>query len=272
MDTDAEIERAAINLVRFAQACQASGKAIKREDLRGQVLLNTGTRQFKQVFEMANAYLKEDFGLQMVALPHHEKRVGGSSAVTSTSKTASRWVLQSVLPDNARQQVDMVQTTEEREILGFAATVLSLIFVNNMSLSHEQLVLYVRKLGPPKYVLPSDESRECISGGYATDAQMESAAQAAVAYLVRASYIDKLASQNKNGLQSLASTQATQPAGDEEVDSGQEYTWGPQAKVIFKPLDMARFIAYMTGQECTPEFIKAIGRAYGQNITDVESA
>ncbi|KAI9469472.1 hypothetical protein LPJ55_000536 [Coemansia sp. RSA 990] len=267
MDTEADIERAAINLVRFAHTCRASGKAIKREDLREHVLQNTGTRQFKQVFETANAYLKEDFGLQMVSLPQHEKRTG-SSAATNGTKAANRWVLQSVLPDQARQQVDMVQTTEEREILGFAATVLSLIFVNNMCLSHEQLVMYVRKLGPPQYVLPSDESRESISGGYATDAQMESAAQAAVAYLVRTSYIDKLAPQN-NALHSLANTQATQSAGGEEADSGQEYTWGPQAKVMFQPMDMARFIASVTGQECTPEFIKAIGRAYGQNIESV---
>ncbi|KAJ2766791.1 hypothetical protein IWQ56_003579, partial [Coemansia nantahalensis] len=57
-----------------------------------------------------------------------------------------------------------------------------------------------------------------------------------------------------------------------EPDAGAEYTWGPQAKVMFEPLDMARFIAAMTGADCTPDFVKTIGRACGRNINAAEPA
>ncbi|KAJ2315529.1 hypothetical protein IWW51_000985 [Coemansia sp. RSA 2702] len=273
MEAETEVVRAAINLVRFALACNASGKAIKREEIRGPVLDGLATRSFRRVFDLANEFLREDFGLQMVPLPHHEKKLAATEAKdTQASKAVTRWVLQSSLPDEARERLELVQVKDDQAVLGFAAMVLSLVFVNNMSISNEQLVLYVRKLGPPLCVLPAAESRDMESVGYTTDAQMESAAQAAIAFLVRQGYLDKVSSLGASGRQGIGETQSTQQVAEADADPGQEYTWGPQAKVKFKPLDMARFIATVSGQECTSEFIKTIGRACGQDIATAEAA
>ncbi|KAJ2358171.1 hypothetical protein IWW50_001203 [Coemansia erecta] len=271
LSDDSELHRAAINMARFALACNAGGKPVKREDVRGPVMAGLNTRSFRLVFELANAFLEEDFALKMVPLPQHEKKTAGGEA-KDASKATTRWVLQSVLPDEARERLELELASDEQAVLGFAAMVLSLVFVNNMSISNDQLVLYVRKLGPPECVLPADEARNLGAAGSATDAQMESAAQAAIAYLVRHSYLDKVAAHGADSRQGFGETQATQHTADADADAGLEYTWGPQAKVKFKPLDMARFIAAVSEQECTPDFIKAIGRACGQNIAGAGSA
>ncbi|KAJ2813467.1 hypothetical protein H4S07_000664 [Coemansia furcata] len=252
MDEDNQVfERTATDLVRYALACHAAGKPIKRENLKTHVFSNTHTRNTRPLFDRANALLASSFGLHMVALPSHEKVL---TATKAAPIAATKWVLQSTLPDAARQSLELAQSDEQRAILGFAAMVLSLVFVSNMSVGIDQLVLYVRKLGPPPCITPIDRD--------ASDAQMESAAREAIAYLARHGYLDKVKLGEHSDTQP---TQATQlPEGDLD---GMMYTWGPQAKVEFQPLDMARFIAAATGQECSEAFLKTIGRAYGSDIT-----
>ncbi|KAJ2161838.1 hypothetical protein GGF46_001146 [Coemansia sp. RSA 552] len=272
MDDRPELERAATDLVRYALACHAAGKPIRREDMRAHVLAGVGARSFKPVMENASQLLQDNFGLRMVPLPAHERTAnrGGHGDTQQSSKPTTKWVLQNALSDTARERLDLVQSDDDKSLLGFAAMVLSLIFVNNMSIANDQLVLYVRKLGPPNCVLPPSEARDIHT--YGTDAQMESAAQSAVSYLVRHGYLDKLLPHGaRGGAGETQATQATQQTADlHEPDSDLEYTWGPQAKVMLQPLDMARFIAAVADQECTPDFIKTIGRAYGQSIGEVD--
>ncbi|KAI9500210.1 hypothetical protein GGI25_006262 [Coemansia spiralis] len=266
------IERAAIDLVRYALACNASGKAIKREAIRDQVLSGQATRNTKQIIDRANELLNQSFGLRLTSLPQHEKTLHGGDAegTTQVSKIVNRWVLQSTLPNSAREKLQLAQSEKDKAVLGFAATVLSLIFVNNMSIPTDQLVMYVRKLGPPHHVLCSGEHvGDDGTLAYTSDAQLESAAREAVEYLVRQGYLDKVSIHASGRMGSMATqaTQATQQQGDAGgSDAEFEYTWGPQAKVKFEPLDMARFIAAMTGQECDAEFVKTISRAYGRSI------
>ncbi|PIA15827.1 hypothetical protein COEREDRAFT_44205 [Coemansia reversa NRRL 1564] len=247
MESTADLERRATDLVRYALACHAAGKAMRREDIRTHVLSGAGSRGFKPVMDRATSLLEQNFGLQIVPLPVHERRGGGVDAKDAQqNKAVSKWVLQSTLPDSARARLELEQSDIEKATLGFAATVLSLIFVNNMSISNDQLVLYVRKL--------------------------ESAAQAAIVFLVKQGYLDKVAAHGGAGRSTGGETQASQqPHDGNEPDPGQEYTWGPQAKVRFQQLDMTQFIAAVTGQECTIDFIKAVSRAYGQNIVDGET-
>ncbi|KAJ1962460.1 hypothetical protein GGI12_002637 [Dipsacomyces acuminosporus] len=265
-------DRAAIDLVRYALACHASGKSIRREAIRAQITSNLGSRTTKLVMEKANRLLELHFGLTLAMVPFHEKTLlGGETQDTeqadaaSSSRTTNKWVLKSALPDASRQKLELEQSDDEAAFLGFVATVLSLIFVNNMSIAVDQLVLYVRKLGPPECVILSANSRESSIANYASDAQLESEALEAISFLVKRGYLDKVTSATSGGA-GHGETQATQAAGNGDADTGLEYTWGPQAKIEFQPIDMARFIAATTGQECTAEFIKTVGRAYGRNI------
>ncbi|KAI8325676.1 hypothetical protein GQ54DRAFT_308137 [Martensiomyces pterosporus] len=276
-ETTASVDRAATDLVRYALACHASGKSIKREGIREHVMSGINPRSMKQVMDRANSLLELHFGLTMAPLPLHEKTLLGGEAQhtdqphsASSTRASNKWVLQSKLPDTSRQRLELEQSSDEAAILGFAAAVLSLIFVNNMSMSVDQLVLYVRKLGPPECVLLPNEARIGIAA-YATDAQMESAALEAISYLAKRGYLDKVTSA-ASGAQAHGETQATQAASAGDSDAGVEYTWGPQAKVEFQPIDMARFIAATTGQECTAEFIKTVGRAYGRDIAGAASS
>ncbi|KAJ2891497.1 hypothetical protein GGI21_005842, partial [Coemansia aciculifera] len=150
MEEDSQASgRYAIDLVRYALACHASGKPIKREGIKAQVLATSSIRSARTVHERANELLTQHFGLKMVALPSHEKRLTDNTQAPPTQQqakpvpAATKWVLQSVLKDRAREQLELVQTQEQREVLGFAAMVLSLVFVSNMSVSMDQLVLYV---------------------------------------------------------------------------------------------------------------------------------
>ncbi|KAJ2084102.1 hypothetical protein H4R24_000311 [Coemansia sp. RSA 988] len=273
MESTADLERRATDLVRYALACHAAGKAMRREDIRTHVLSGAGARGFKPIMDRATSLLEQSFGLRIIPLPVHERR-GGSVEVKDSqqNKVTNKWVLQSTLPDSARARLELEQSEDEKATLGFAATVLSLIFVNNMSISNDQLVLYVRKLGPPACILPASEADSVSTSHGVTDAQLESAAQAAIVSLVKQGYLDKVSAQGSTARHTSGETQASQQPGDSnEPDPGQEYTWGPQAKVRFQQLDMTRFIAAVTGQECTHEFIKAVSRAYGQNIANTES-
>ncbi|KAJ2786898.1 hypothetical protein GGI15_001167 [Coemansia interrupta] len=274
-DVGNDLERLSIKLVRYALACQASGKPIRREGIRAQVLSGAGTTKFKPLMERANAMLKNDFGLEMVPLPVHEKTLVYGDNTQSTqqanaqAKAVNKWVLQNVLPDKARLKLDLEQDEDKDAIFGFAATVLSLIFVNNMSLPSDQLIMYVRRLGPPRCIWSSDTSRNVIEESR-SDAQLDSAARESVAYLVNQGYIDRVTSSGGAGAGQgvMGDTQATQRASDlGDGDSGFEYVWGPSAKTQFQPMDMARFIAEMTDKECNADFVKTISRAYGRNIT-----
>ncbi|KAJ2832550.1 hypothetical protein GGI24_001191 [Coemansia furcata] len=91
-----------------------------------------------------------------------------------------------------------------------------------------------------------------------SDTQIESALREAIAYLACHGYLDKVK------LGEHSDMQATQlPEGKL---NGMMYTWGPQAKVEFRPLDMVRFIAAATGQECSEAFLNTICRTYGSDI------
>ena len=60
-------------LVRLALSCEYSRIPIRRADISTKVLGETGTRQFKVVFERAQHELRTKFGMQMEELPSREK-------------------------------------------------------------------------------------------------------------------------------------------------------------------------------------------------------
>lgn len=60
-------------LVRLALASEYSRQPIRRNDISLKVLGEQGSRQFKNVFSMAQKELKERFGMQMAEQPVKEK-------------------------------------------------------------------------------------------------------------------------------------------------------------------------------------------------------
>lgn len=67
------IESMVKKLVRLALACEYSRIPIRRGDISVKVLGDTGSRQFKVVFEGAQRELNAKFGMQMEELPSREK-------------------------------------------------------------------------------------------------------------------------------------------------------------------------------------------------------
>ncbi|KAJ2719210.1 hypothetical protein GGI07_005349 [Coemansia sp. Benny D115] len=297
-----DVQRLAINIVRYALACHASAKPIRRDNIRSQIAAGVSPRTLKTALDRANEMLSQDFGLTMCVLPAHEKVLAysdtsttghtdnhhsgttasnGSATAAKNTAAQSKWVLQSILPDECRKVLELELNRPEQELLGFAAMVLSLIFVSNMSVPVDQLVMYVRKLGPPDSLLLSAESRDSNgnSGSTMSHAQMESAAREAIGLLVRRGYLDRVSTGvSAAGNSLVAESQATQAAtqqiadsNDASADTGMEYTWGPTAKTMFQPMDMVRFIAEMSGQECTDDLVKTVSRAYGKHITSLQT-
>jgi hypothetical protein len=60
-------------MVRLALASEYSRLPIRRTDISAKVLGEQGSRQFKAVFDQAQAVLRSRFGMQMVELPAKEK-------------------------------------------------------------------------------------------------------------------------------------------------------------------------------------------------------
>lgn len=67
------VETMVKKLVRLALACEYSRTPIRRGDISVKVLGETGSRQFKVVFEAAQRELRTIFGMQMEELPSKEK-------------------------------------------------------------------------------------------------------------------------------------------------------------------------------------------------------
>ncbi|KAJ1945000.1 hypothetical protein FBU59_002441 [Linderina macrospora] len=260
-------ERIAIDIARYALAAHASQKPLRRDALRS-FFKDTSARHFKTSLDRANELLQLHFGLAMVPYPVREKKSTDAPTQGAASKPVTRWALQSTLPQTCRQELQARQAKEERELMGFVAAVLSLVLVSNMGIGMDQLVLYVRKLGPPTHLAAlaaataDGGSRISASDAIASDAQLDSLAREAIAGLVRRGYLDKIAPRTASASQAGGGNDDA----NNDDDSGVELTWGPQAKVEFQPIDITRFIAATTGQECSAEFVKKIGRAFGRNI------
>lgn len=80
-------------LVRLALACEYSRVPIRRADISAKVLGETGSRQFKNVFEGAQQELLRTFGMQMVELPMKEKVTISQRRGMHTSSFLTLWSL-----------------------------------------------------------------------------------------------------------------------------------------------------------------------------------
>ncbi|KAJ1918445.1 hypothetical protein H4219_002600 [Mycoemilia scoparia] len=246
------LERLAQDLVRYALACQASKKTIKREDIRTKVLADHHKSAFNGILAHAQNILKVTFGLQLVELPANER--GGATKTGAkekqSSKTVQTWVLQSILPAQTRQALPIPLDEEKEKTMGLLVVVLSLIFVNNSNLPEDALTYYLKELGVPK--LKGFENM--VQG------DTEAYIRQILSNFIKAGYLNKV---NSTVTQASVSTQTQTQATEDMLF---HYYWGPRAKVEFSPRDIAEIIAELSGEECNAEFLDRVGRARGEKI------
>ncbi|KAJ1977629.1 hypothetical protein H4R34_003506 [Dimargaris verticillata] len=248
---DQVTEEKAIELVRYALFCEYRKTSIKREDFNKK-LLTDNPRGFNSVLAKANGLLQHIFGLTITELPAREKSAYSSSQANrrvvqgKESRTTSKYglvVTNLLQPDCALDDEPALEWGSQLGSLGTTATILSIIFLNNMSLTSEQLRYHLLKL-------------DLLNGP--TDAEERVSALPLVRQLVRQGYLEQQVIGHAEGL----SQAATQGASDNPVQQ-HEYRWGPRAKVEFPPNRMAAFIAHITGEPVTPSLLRQLEQASG---------
>lgn len=168
------IESMVKKLVRLALACEYSRIPIRRGDISAKVLGDTGSRQFKVLFERAQMVLKTTFGMQMEELPSREKftisqRRGNVVAISRSSILLSQisiaaqasqkapsassksWILMSTLPPDYKFDPDILLPTKapsenaEATYTAFYSFIIALILLNNGSLPEAKLERYLKR-------------------------------------------------------------------------------------------------------------------------------
>ncbi|KAJ1970350.1 hypothetical protein H4R35_005921 [Dimargaris xerosporica] len=246
---DQGAEDKAIELVRYALFCEYRKTSIRREDFNKK-LLTDNPRGFNNVLAKANGLLQHIFGLTLTELPAREKSVYPPSqasrriAQSKESRTTNKHglVVTNVLQiDGALEDEPALQWGSELGSLGTTATILSIIFLNNMALTSDQLRYHLLKL-------------DLLNGP--GDAEERVSALPLVRQLVRQGYLEQQAIGHAEGLSQVA----TQGTSDNPVQQ-HEYRWGPRAKVEFPPNRMAAFIAHITGEPVTPSLLRQLEQA-----------
>ena len=147
-------EEAVSNLIRLALACEASKRALRREDIVKIVLDDSGARNFRALLDSANERLQRDFAMELVSLPTAPRptstqTVAGRRAATVAAKRAEQ-----------QQQVSsayILVSTEARPVgkfhpqpeqLGLLVVILSLITLSPGGVLEEpDLLERLEKLG-----------------------------------------------------------------------------------------------------------------------------
>ncbi|ERF70567.1 hypothetical protein EPUS_07864 [Endocarpon pusillum Z07020] len=143
-------------LVRLALSCEYSRIPIRRADISTKVLGETGTRQFKVVFERAQHELRTKFGMQMEELPSKEKftisqRRAAQASQKVPSTSSKSWILTSTLPPEYKFDPDILPPTkapsESTEAIYTAlySFIIALILLNNGSLPENKLERYLKR-------------------------------------------------------------------------------------------------------------------------------
>ncbi|EXJ95287.1 hypothetical protein A1O1_00407 [Capronia coronata CBS 617.96] len=148
-------------LVRLALSTEYSRTPLRRTDITAKVFKesNAGGRGFKAVFDGAQQTLKDTFGMQLVELPSREKttikdrRNQAAQTKSSASSTSSKaWILVSVLPAELKTNPDIVQPARapsvetEASYTALYTFILSLIYLNNNSLTEQKLERYLKRV------------------------------------------------------------------------------------------------------------------------------
>ncbi|EXJ89404.1 hypothetical protein A1O3_02471 [Capronia epimyces CBS 606.96] len=147
-------------LVRLALSTEYSRSALRRSDISTKVFKesNAAGRGFKAVFEGAQQILTDTFGMQLVELPSREKttlkdrRNLATQTKSSASTSSKSWILVSTLPTELKTNPAIVQPARapsvetEASYTGLYSFILSLIYLNNNSLTEQKLERYLKRV------------------------------------------------------------------------------------------------------------------------------
>ncbi|PGG97262.1 hypothetical protein GX51_07413 [Blastomyces parvus] len=183
-------------LVRLALASEYSRQVIRRTDIRDKVLGEQGARQFRQVFEKAQAELIETFGMQMVEQPLREKvTISQRRAAQRTERpaTASKtWTVVSTLPPAYRTPTILPPTrapssTTESTYTAIYTFIISTILLSGGSIREQKLDRLLRRVNADNFT-PIDRTdkllaRLCKEGYIVRNREMDGGEEV-VEYLV----------------------------------------------------------------------------------------
>ncbi|KAJ1915202.1 hypothetical protein IWQ60_008521 [Tieghemiomyces parasiticus] len=255
-------DRKVNDLVRLALFSEYRKYPIKREDINRRILVDQ-TRTFPVIFTEAQKRLRHVFGLEMVELPARDKpgatqgnavtrRAAQSKDKAPTAKTG--FILRNLLamripkphPDLAEAETGAVlHWGNENRMMGIVATILSLIFLNQMAIPGERLEYYLQRLD--LQVSSADRAEEKYPFA------------AVLAPLVKQGYLERISLGARDGTGAGASGDTTGPRGGggsgDAATQLVEYRWGPRAKVEYPPRRLAGFIAelYQASGQPIPE-------------------
>lgn len=147
--TQSSLQTMISKLVRYALSAEYARIPIRRGDISTKVLGESGSRQFKQVFDGAQSELRSKFGMQMTELPGRDKdkmgmiqrRAATQASQKVQSNSTRSWVLISILPDAYKNSTRIVQPALAPSLHSEATyTALYTFLISLILLSHSDAI------------------------------------------------------------------------------------------------------------------------------------
>ncbi|RVX70095.1 hypothetical protein B0A52_06267 [Exophiala mesophila] len=150
-------------LVRLALSTEYSRTPLRRNDITTKLFKDGNgyragsSRNFRAIFDGAQAILKDTFGMQLEELPAREKtslrdrRIATTQTKTTTSSTKN-WILTSILSPKLKTNPTIIQPTQapsvpiESSYTALYTFIISLLYLNNNSLTDQKLIRYLKRV------------------------------------------------------------------------------------------------------------------------------
>ena len=155
-------------IVRLALATEYGRIPLRRSDITTKIFKDAnaagGRISFNKVFGNAQKVLRDAFGMQLTELPSKEKttlkdrRTQATQTKSTSSSTSSKsWILSSILPQQLQTNPVLSQPTHapdtetESSYTALYTFILSLIYMNNSSLTDGKLERYLKRVNADTY-------------------------------------------------------------------------------------------------------------------------
>lgn len=150
-------------LVRLALSTEYSRTPLRRTDISTKLFKDGSgyragsSRNFRAIFDGAQAILKNTFGMELMELPAREKtslkdRRNAATQTKSSTTTSKSWILLSVLPPELKSNPTIIQPTQapsvpiESSYTALYTFIISLLYLNNSSLTEQKLMRYLKRM------------------------------------------------------------------------------------------------------------------------------
>ncbi|KAJ9067627.1 hypothetical protein DSO57_1037218 [Entomophthora muscae] len=217
------LDRQAVKLVRLALAVERTRVPLKRETITKLVLI-PGARDFATVFQLAQEKLRTVFGMELVELPAKDTLKPGT-------KQAKTYTLRSTLSFDVRaENPPPCNGQNETKFIGVVMSILSLIFIDNHSISHASLLSHLKRLE----ITDDKELRDMV------------------AQMIKQSYLHRV-KDNQSAAPTTSQSRRAHEADSEGFHrQSYEYSWGPRAKSEVTLESLTFFIKEVFGDDAPP--------------------